>query len=53
MGRPSEEDDFKLVKDGDIDIYIRSDLKFKRDTVEVSLARFLWTKYLNVNGLAI
>lgn len=53
MGKPSNEKDFKLVKVGDISVYIRTDLRFKGDVAEVSLARFLWTKYLNVSGLAL
>lgn len=51
MGKPSEEKEFKLIKVGDINVYVKSDLKFKDNLVEISLSRFLWTKYLNVKEL--
>lgn len=53
MGKPKDEKGFNLVKDENIDIYIKSGLKSKREKVEISLGKFLWKKYLNVDGISI
>jgi hypothetical protein len=53
MGKPNDESGFKHLKAGDIDVYVKAELKFKNDKIEISLGKFLWTKYLNVDGLSL
>lgn len=53
MGKPADEKGFKMFKSGDIDVYIKAGLKSKANEIEISMGKFLWKKYLNVEGLSI
>lgn len=53
MGKPNDENGFKMFKAGDTNVYIKGGLKSKGDKVEITMGKFLWKKYLNVNGLSL
>jgi hypothetical protein len=53
MGKPREEKGFKLLKSEDMNIYVRSELMVKGDKMEITMGKFLWKKYLNVDGLSL
>lgn len=53
MGKPRDEKGFKKIKSSDIEVYIKSGLVPKKEGIEITLGKFLWRKYLNVEGLSL
>ncbi|NLV76944.1 MAG: hypothetical protein GX023_08185 [Tissierellia bacterium] len=51
MGKPYDETAYNLHRVEDIDVYIMSNLKPRKNTLKVKLNRFLWINRLNVEGL--
>lgn len=51
MGKPYDETAYNLHRVEDIDVYIMSNLKPRKNTLRVKLNRFLWINRLNVEGL--
>lgn len=53
MGKPKDDKGFKKVKSGDIDVYIKLGIAYKKEGVKVTMSKFLWKRYLNVEGLSL
>lgn len=53
MGKPMADEEFDLVNADGIDVYIKKDIKSRKNEIKVSLEKFLWTKYLIVEGVNI
>jgi len=52
MGKPTYEDSFNLYKVGDINVYVLKWLRTRDEEIRITLSRFLWTKYLYVDGIS-
>ncbi len=42
-----------MYKVGDIDVYVKSDVKAKDDEITVKYMKILWTEKLSVEGILI
>lgn len=53
MGQPTHLNSFDHYKVGDINVYVLSRLKTRKDGIRVHYSKFLWMKGLSVDGIAI
>jgi len=53
MGKPQDIDKYYMYKVGDIDVYVKSDVKAKDDEITVKYMKILWTEKLSVEGILI
>ena len=53
MGKPQDIDEYYTYKVGDIDVYVKSDVKAKDDEITVKYTKILWTEKLSVEGILI
>lgn len=53
MGKPQNIDQYNMYKVGDIEVYVKSDIKAKDDEIKIKYTKILWVEKLSVEGILI